>query len=100
MYDIEDDRMDGATEILREWKGAMRMNKHTIASDQFDGGYDETYKVWLNRNIQSISSPFPNSCHSVEEKKSKVVIELREVKWGAQEIHAKFFSKINVLSTI
>ena len=63
------------------------MNKDNIAPDRFITGYDEAYKIWLKNDIQSISSPVPNSCRTVEDKEAKVVIELREVKWEAQEIH-------------
>ena len=74
MYDIGDDIVDDALEILREWKGAKRMKKDTIAADRFDAGYDKTYKVWLKKNIKSISSQVLNSCRGVENKEAKVVI--------------------------
>ncbi|KAH0744464.1 hypothetical protein KY290_032457 [Solanum tuberosum] len=54
------------------------MKDGTIAADRFNAGYDETYKAWLKGNIQSISSPVPNSYRSVEDKESKTLIELRE----------------------
>uniref|UniRef100_M1D7R8 Uncharacterized protein n=1 Tax=Solanum tuberosum TaxID=4113 RepID=M1D7R8_SOLTU len=66
--------------MLREWKRAVRMKDGTIAADRFNAGYDETYKAWLKGNIQSISSPVPNSYRSVEDKESKTLIELREVR--------------------
>ena len=33
VYDIGDDRVDGAIEMLREWKNAKRMGEDTIAPD-------------------------------------------------------------------
>ena len=41
VYDIRDDRVDDALEMLREWKNAKRMGKDTIAPDRFNAGYDE-----------------------------------------------------------
>jgi len=76
--------------MLREWKRAVRMNKDTIAIDRFNAGYDETYKAWLERNIQGISFSVPNIYRSVEDKESKALIELREVRKEAQEMHNEF----------
>ncbi|KAH0647581.1 hypothetical protein KY285_032829 [Solanum tuberosum] len=78
VFDIGDDRVPEASEMLREWKRAVRMNKDTIAIDRFNAGYDETYKAWLKRNIQGISFSVPNIYRSVEDKESKALIELRE----------------------
>ena len=89
--------MDDTLEMLREWKRAKRMKKDTVAPDRFDAGYDEIYKAWLKNNIQSISSPVPNSCRSVEDKGSKAVIELQEVKREAREIMPSLL-KIKMLS--
>lgn len=58
------------------------MKKDNIAPNQFDNGYDETYQIWMKRK-QSVSFPDPNSCHNLEDKKVKVVIELREVNWDS-----------------
>ena len=44
MYDIGDDRVHGALEMLRELNNAKRMGKDTIAPDRFNAGYDEGYK--------------------------------------------------------
>ena len=86
MYDIEDDRVHDASEMLREWKRSRWMDKDTISLNQFNTRYDETYKAWLKDNIQSISSPIPHSFRSIEDKEAKAVIELREVKCKAQEM--------------
>ena len=45
VYDIGDDRVDDASEMLREWKNAKRMGKDTIATDRFNAGYDKGYKA-------------------------------------------------------
>uniref|UniRef100_M1DUV0 Uncharacterized protein n=1 Tax=Solanum tuberosum TaxID=4113 RepID=M1DUV0_SOLTU len=66
------------------------MDENTIAADRFNVGYDETYKAWLKDNIQGISFPVPNIYHSVEDKESKALIELREVRKEAQEMHNEF----------
>ena len=66
------------------------MKNDTITPNRFDAGYDETYKVWLKSNIQSMSFPVPKSFHNLEDKEAKSVIELREVKWDTKEMHAKF----------
>uniref|UniRef100_M1A8P6 Uncharacterized protein n=1 Tax=Solanum tuberosum TaxID=4113 RepID=M1A8P6_SOLTU len=79
--------------MLREWKRAVRMNKDTIAADRFNAGYDETYKDWLKGNIQGISFSVPNIYRSVEDKESKALIELREVRREAQEMHEEFLRK-------
>uniref|UniRef100_M1A7P6 Uncharacterized protein n=1 Tax=Solanum tuberosum TaxID=4113 RepID=M1A7P6_SOLTU len=78
MFDIGDDRMPEASEMLREWKRAVRMNKGTIAANRFNAGYDETYKTWLKGSRQGISFSVPNIYRSVEDKESKALIELRE----------------------
>ncbi|XP_049343488.1 uncharacterized protein LOC125807795 [Solanum verrucosum] len=93
VFDIGDDRVPEASEMLREWKRAVRMNKDTIAIDRFNAGYDETYKAWLKRNIQGISFSVPNIYRSVEDKESKTLIELREVRREAQEMHEQFLRK-------
>lgn len=66
------------------------MNKDTLASNWFNTAYDETYKDWLRSNIQCLSFSIPNSYRNVKDKKSKVVIELIEVKREVQETHNKF----------
>ncbi|KAK4723565.1 hypothetical protein R3W88_026344 [Solanum pinnatisectum] len=83
VFDIEDDRVHEASEMLREWKKA----------DRFNTGYDKTYKAWLKDDIQGISFPVPNIYRSVEDKESKTLIELREVKKEAQEMYKKFLRK-------
>ena len=45
VYDIGDDRVVDASEMLREWKNAKRMGKDTIATDRFNAGYDKGYKA-------------------------------------------------------
>ena len=60
VYDIGDDKVHEASEMMRGWKCAKKMDKDTISLDQFNVGYDESYKVWLRDNIQSISSPIPH----------------------------------------
>ncbi|KAH0743549.1 hypothetical protein KY290_031542 [Solanum tuberosum] len=90
VFDIGDDRVPEASKMLREWKRAMRMKEDTIAADRFNVGYDETYKAWLKGNIQGISFSVPNIYRSVEDKESKALIELREVRKEAQEIHDEF----------
>ena len=80
VYDIGDDKVHEASEMMRGWKCAKKMDKDTISLDQFNVGYDESYKVWLRDNIQSISSLIPHSFCSVTDQESKAVVELREVK--------------------
>ncbi|KAK4730567.1 hypothetical protein R3W88_023555 [Solanum pinnatisectum] len=80
VFDIGDDRVHEALEMLRKWKKAVQMDEKTIAVDRFNARYDETYKAWLKDNIQGISFPVPNIYRSVEDKESKALIELREVK--------------------
>ncbi|KAK4734345.1 hypothetical protein R3W88_008606 [Solanum pinnatisectum] len=94
VFDIGDDRVHEASEMLREWKKAVRMDEKTIAVDRFNAGYDETYKAWLKDNIQGISFPVPNIYRSVEDKESKALIELKEVKKEAQEMHNEFLRKL------
>ncbi|KAH0696118.1 hypothetical protein KY289_013600 [Solanum tuberosum] len=60
VFHIEDDRVLEASEMLKEWKKALRMNKDTIAADRFNARYDETYKNWLKDNLQGISFPVPD----------------------------------------
>ncbi|KAK4721562.1 hypothetical protein R3W88_011795 [Solanum pinnatisectum] len=79
--------------MLREWKKAVRMDEKTIAVDRFNAGYDETYKAWLKDNVQGISFPVSNIYRSVEDKESKALIELREVKKEAQEMYNEFLQK-------
>ncbi|KAK4727284.1 hypothetical protein R3W88_032201 [Solanum pinnatisectum] len=93
VFDIGDDRVHEASEMLREWKKAVRMDEKTIAVDRFNAGYDETYKAWLKDDIQGISFPVPNIYRSVEDKESKALIELRELKKEAQEMHHEFLRK-------
>ena len=50
VYDIGDDRVDDASEMLREWKNAKRMGKDTIAPDRFNAGYGKGYKEWLKKD--------------------------------------------------
>lgn len=68
--------MDDTIDMLREWKRENRIKKETIALNQFDVGYDGTYKAWLTKNIQSISSLVPNSCRCVKYKAAKAAIKL------------------------
>ncbi|KAK4713125.1 hypothetical protein R3W88_019032 [Solanum pinnatisectum] len=82
-----------ASEMLREWKKAVRMDEKTITVDRFNTGYDQTYKTWLKDDIQGISFPVPNIYRSVEDKESKALIELREVKKKAQEMYKEFIRK-------
>ncbi|KAH0758449.1 hypothetical protein KY290_021942 [Solanum tuberosum] len=93
VIDFGDDRVHETSEMLREWKKAVRMNKDTIAANRFNARYDETYKAWLKGNIQGISFPVPNIYRSVKDKKSKDLIELREVKREAQDMHNEFLRK-------
>ncbi|KAK4737130.1 hypothetical protein R3W88_000827 [Solanum pinnatisectum] len=79
--------------MLKEWKQIVQMDYDTIAADRFNARYDETYKAWLKDNLQGISFPVPNIYSSVEGKESKALIELREVKKKAQEMHNKFLRK-------
>ena len=97
VYDIGDDRVDDASEMLREWKNAKRMGKDTIAPDRFNAGYDEGYKAWLKRDIQNISFQIPRSFRSVIDKKAKAVAELRELKEEANEVYAKFVENQHAL---
>ena len=50
VYDIGDDRVHDASEMLREWKNAKRMGKDTIAPDRFNAGYGKGYKEWLKKD--------------------------------------------------
>ncbi|KAK4710383.1 hypothetical protein R3W88_004896 [Solanum pinnatisectum] len=77
VFDIGDDRVHEASEMLREWKKVVRMDEKTIVVDRFNAGYDQTYKAWLKDDIQGISFPVPNIYRSVEDKESKALIELR-----------------------
>ena len=90
VYDIRDDRVDDASETLREWKGAKQMDIYTISSGRFNAFYDKNYKSWLKDNIKSISSLIRHSFCSIENKEAKVVIKLRVVKRGDQEMYVKF----------
>lgn len=56
------------------------MDKTTISPDRFNDGYDEGYRKWLIKDIQSIFSATPRNFRSVTDKKAKVVTELQEVK--------------------
>ncbi|KAH0712594.1 hypothetical protein KY289_008553 [Solanum tuberosum] len=93
VFDIGDDRVLEASEMLKEWKKALRMNKYTIPANWFNVGYDEAYKAWLKDNLKGIFFPVPNIYRSVEDKESKALIELREVKREAQEMHNEFLRK-------
>ena len=88
VYDIGDDRVHDASEMLREWKNAKRMGKDFIAPDRFNAGYDKGYKAWLKRDIQNISFQIPRSFRSVTDKEAKVVAELWELKEEANEVYA------------
>ena len=90
VYDIGDDRVHDASEMLREWKNAKRMGKDTIALDRFNAGYDEGYKEWQKRDIQNISFQILHSFRSVMDREAKVVAELQEMKEEANEVYAKF----------
>ncbi|KAK4716200.1 hypothetical protein R3W88_014538 [Solanum pinnatisectum] len=79
--------------IFERVEKAMRMDEKTIAVDRFNAGYDETYKAWLKDDIQGISFPVPNIYRDVEDKESKALIELRELKKEAQEMHHEFLRK-------
>uniref|UniRef100_M1DDG7 Uncharacterized protein n=1 Tax=Solanum tuberosum TaxID=4113 RepID=M1DDG7_SOLTU len=72
---------------------SVRMDEKTIVADRFNAGYDETNKAWLKDNIHGISFPVPNIYRSLEDKESKALIELREVKKEAQEMHNEFLRK-------
>ncbi|TMW92343.1 hypothetical protein EJD97_013179 [Solanum chilense] len=76
IYDIGDDRVHEASEMFREWKGAKRMDKDTIAPDRFNAGYDEGYEKWLKDDIQSISTLTPRSFRSLTNNEAKAVVEL------------------------
>ncbi|KAK4721860.1 hypothetical protein R3W88_012093 [Solanum pinnatisectum] len=93
VFDIGDDRVHEASEMLRKWKKAVRIYEKTIVVDRFNAGYDETYKAWLKDNIQGISFSVPNIYHSVEDKESKALIDLRDAKREAQEMRNKFLQK-------
>ncbi|KAK4722243.1 hypothetical protein R3W88_012476 [Solanum pinnatisectum] len=93
VFDIGDDRVHEASEMLREWKKTVRMDEKTIAVDRFNARYDQTYKAWLKDDIQGISFPVPNIYRNVRDKESKTLIELREVKKEAQEIYNEFLRK-------
>ena len=97
VYDIGDDRVDDATEMLREWKNAKRMGKYIIAPDLFNAGYDEGYKAWLKRDIQNISFQIPRSFRSVTDTEAKAEAELRELKEEANEVYAKFVENQDAL---
>ncbi|KAK4724406.1 hypothetical protein R3W88_027185 [Solanum pinnatisectum] len=58
VFNIGDDRVHDASEMLREWKKVVRMDEKTIAVDRFNAGYDQTYKAWLKDDIQGISFQF------------------------------------------
>ena len=55
-YNIGDDRVHDASEMLREWKNAKRIGKDTIALDRFNVGYDEGYKEWLKKDMEFLLS--------------------------------------------
>ena len=97
VYDIGDDRVDDATEMLREWKNAKRMGKDSIAPDRFNAGCDEGYKAWLKRDIQNISFQIPRSFRSVTDREAKAEAELRELKEEANEVYAKFVENQDAL---
>ena len=80
VYDIRDDRVHDTSEMFREWKSAKRMDKTTISPDWSKAGYDEGYKKWLKKDIQSMSSPTPRSFCSITDKEAKAVAELQQVK--------------------
>ena len=97
VYDIGDDRVDDATEMLREWKNAKRMGKDSIAPDRFNAGCDEGYKTWLKRDIQNISFQIPRSFRSVTDKEAKAEAELRELKKEANEVYTNFVENQDAL---
>ena len=59
VYDIGDDRVHDASEMLRKLKNTKRMVKDNIAPDRFNAGYEECYKEWLKNDIQNISFQTP-----------------------------------------
>ena len=97
VYDMGDDRMNDATEMLREWKNAKRMGKDTIAPDRFNAGYDEGYIAWLKRDIQNISIQILCSFRSVTDKEAKAVAELRELREETNEVYAKLVENQDAL---
>ena len=80
-----------------EWKSAKPIDKTTTAPDQFNAVYDEGYKKWLKKDIQSIASPTSHSCRSVTDKEAKAVDELQEVNKEDQEVYAKFVKNQDTL---
>ena len=55
---IGDDRVNDASDMLREWKSVKRMDKDIIAPDRFNAGYDKGYKEWLKKTYKT-SPPKP-----------------------------------------
>ena len=100
VYDIRDDRVHDASEMLREWKNAKRMGKNTIALDRFNVGYDEGYKEWLKKDIQNISFQIPRSFRSVTDREAKAVAELQAMKEEANEVYAKFVENQDALERV
>ena len=97
VYDIRDDRVHDASEMVKEWKNAKRMGKDTIAPDRFNAGYDEGYKEWLKKDIHNISFQIPRSFRSVTDKEAKAVAELQEMKEEANEVYAMFVENQDAL---
>ena len=92
--------MHDASEMFREWKSAKRMDKDTIAPDRFNAGYDNGYKKWLKKEIQSVSSQTPRNFCSVTDKQAKVVAEIQEVKKESQQVYAKFVENQDTLERV
>ncbi|TMW84971.1 hypothetical protein EJD97_024039 [Solanum chilense] len=99
VYDIGDDRVHDASEMFREWKGAKRMDKDTIAPDRFNDGYDKGYKEWL-KYIQNVSFQTPRRFCNVKDREAKAVAELQEIKEEAKEVYAKFVENQETLERV
>ena len=100
VYDIGDDRVDDASEMLREWKNAKRMGKDTIAPDWFNAGYDKGYKEWLKKDIQNVSFQTPCSFRSVTDREAKALAELQEIKEESKVVYAKFVENQDALERV
>ena len=90
VYDIGDDRVHDASEMVKEWKNAKRTDKDTIAPDRFNAGYEKGYKEWLKKDIQNISFQTPRSFRSVTKREYKTVAELQEINEEAKEVYTMF----------
>ena len=86
--------------MFRELKNSKRMDKYTIAPDEFNAGYDKSYKEWLEKDIQNVSSQTPWNFHSITYRLAKAVAELQEVKKEAHELYAKFVENQYILERV